>query len=207
MEDNKTKESHKYDKYWNLVENALNDGTKNGYKIAVIETEKILRTALKEKNIPGEIYDHKVEFIQKILANPDKLRYSRAMYKKITEDIGFDISLEDTKEIIAGYYKAISDISEMNYHTVSAKDKLMLLGEKYSKELPTAIRNIVIWLFIFFLAIFISSETEIGRGLSTALTDISRLIFYKLIPAIIAILAILFIALIAIAIIKKRKKY
>lgn len=207
MEENKTKMSQRYEKYWLLVENALNDGSRYGYKAAIIETEKILKIALDEKNIPGETYDDKIDFVRKLLANPDKLKYSRAMCKKIIEELGFDISLDDTKEIIAGYYKAISDVSEMTYHNISAKDKVMLFAEKYSKKLPHAIKSILIAILVFFGALFISSETEVGRSAGLMLIEISRMIFYKFIPAIFAITAFIFASLVIIAAIKKRKKY
>lgn len=207
MEDNNAKVPQKYEKYWNIVEDALNDSSGYGYKIAVMDTEKILRMALKEKNVPGNAYDDKVDFVSKTLNNPDKLRYSRAMNKKITDEIDFDISLDDTKEIIAGYYKAISDISEMNHYSVSTKDKIVLLGEKYSKKLPLIFRNVLIVLLVFFGMLFVSSETGIGREISSMLIDLSRLVFYKLIPTIIAIIAFIFTSLIIIAEIRKRKKH
>jgi len=207
MEEDKIKGAKKYDKYWNIVENTLNEGTKNGYKIAVIETEKILRISLREKNIPGESPDDKINSLGKVLANPDKLKYSRAMYKKLIDESGFDISLEDTKEIIAGYYKAISDISEMNYYSVSTKDKIYLFAEKYSKKLPIVIKNVLIALLIFFAALFISSETKFGQNFSSILIEISRLIFYKLIPTVIAISVFIFILLAIFSATRKRNKY
>lgn len=207
MEDNKIKISQRYGKFWDIVEDALNDGSEYGYKVAVMDTEKILRIALREKNIPGNTYDEKVDFVTKTLNNPDKLKYSRAMHKKITNEIDFDISLDDTKEIIAGYYKAISDISEMNHYSVSTKDKLVLLGEKYSKKLPDMARNALVAILFFFGILFISSETEIGRQVSSMLIGFSLVIFYRLIPTIIAIIAFIFISLIIIAEIRKRKKH
>lgn len=205
MEENKTKMGERFDRYWRIVENALNDGSKYGYKIAIVDTEKILILALREKNIPGDSLDEKVEFVRKMLANPDKLRYSRAMYKKILEEIGFDVSLEDTKEIIAGYYKAISDITEMNYYKVSWKDRVRLIKEKYSKKMPLAAKNLLIAIFLSFTAIFITSETDWGRNLTTALQDISKFIFYKLIPATLVLLAAIFVILIVLSLIRKRK--
>lgn len=207
MEDNKTEAFQKYDKEWAFVENALNDGTKSGYKIAVIETEKILKDSLQKKNFPGETMENKIEFIQKRLSNPDKLKYSRAMYKKIINETGFDISVDDTKDIIAGYYKAISDISRMNYYNISLKDKLFNFGEKYSNNIPSLLKNVTASLLLFFLVVLLSSETEMGQSFALLLKELSKFIFYRLIPAIILIVIFIFTTLMFISKMKKRRKH
>jgi hypothetical protein len=187
MSEDKKSPLQEYEKQWQLIENLLNEGTISGYKIAVIETEKILRTVLNDKNFPGKDISRQIENARMALENFDKLNYSRAMFNKIIEEPAFDISSEDTKEIIAGYYKAISDILEIDSKDVEFKEKVNLFLQRYFYNFPVRIKRILILIFIFLLAIFISNETATGQSIAKIISEFSQFVFYKFIPIILAI--------------------
>ena len=187
MSEDKKSPLQKYGKQWQLIENLLNEGTMSGYKLAVIETEKILQVVLDDKNFPGKNISKQIENARVVLENFDKLNYSRAMYNKIIKESAFDISSEDTKEIIAGYYKAISDIIKMESKDVELKEKVNLLLQRHFYNFPARIRNSFVLIFIFLLAIFISTETATGQSIFIIISNFSQFVFYKLIPIILAL--------------------
>jgi len=187
MSEDKKAPLQKYEEQWQLIEKLLNEGTMSGYKIAVIETEKILQAVLDDKNFPGKNISAQIENARTVLENFDKLNYSRAMYNKIIKELAFDISSEDTKEIIAGYYKAISDIIKIDSRDIAAKEKVNLLLQRYFYNFPSKIKNGFILLLLFILAIFISTETATGRSIAIIISDFSQFVFYKLVPMILAI--------------------
>jgi len=187
MSEDKKSPLQEYEKEWQLIENLLNEGTVSGYKIAVIETEKILQAVLDEKNFPGKNISAQIENARIVLENFDKLNYSRAMFNKIIKESDFDISAEDTKEIIAGYYKAISDIIKMDSKEIEIKEKVNLFLQKHFYNFPVKIRNIFILVFLFLLAIFISTETATGQSIAGIISDLAQFVFYKLIPMILGI--------------------
>lgn len=187
MSEDKKSPLQKYEKQWQLIENLLNEGTMSGYKLAVIETEKILQVVLDDKNFPGKNISKQIENARVVLENFDKLNYSRAMYNKIIKESAFDISSEDTKEIIAGYYKAISDIIKMESKDVELKEKVNLLLQRHFYNFPARIRNSFVLIFIFLLAIFISTETATGQSIFIIISNFSQFVFYKLIPIILAL--------------------
>ena len=188
MSEDKKSPLREYEKEWQLVEKLLNEGTISGYKIAVIETEKILQTVLNDKNFPGKDISAQIENARMILENFDKLNYSRAMFNKIIKESDFDISSEDTKEIIAGYYKAISDIIKMDSKDIELKEKVNLLLQRYFYNFPVRIRNGFILVFLFLLAVFLSTETATGKSIAEMVSELSQFIFYKLIPMILVII-------------------
>ncbi len=190
MSEDKKSPLREYEKEWQLVEKLLNEGTISGYKIAVIETEKILQTVLNDKNFPGKDISAQIENARMILENFDKLNYSRAMFNKIIKESDFDISSEDTKEIIAGYYKAISDIIKMDSKDIELKEKVNLLLQRYFYNFPVRIRNGFILVFLFLLAVFLSTETATGKSIAEMVSELSQFIFYKLIPMILAVVVI-----------------
>ncbi len=193
MTQNKNSSLEKYQQYWNIVEDSLNESTISGYKIAVIETEKILAMAFDEKKIPGKNCKEKIMNSDLILQNPEKLNYSRAMYEKIIKEPGFDISQDDAKEIIAGYYKAISDIIDMENAGLDMKEKMRLFLERYFHDFPNTIKKAAVIIALFFASVFLLSETQQGRYVSEITINLSRFIFYKMLPAIfmIALVALL----------------
>ena len=190
MSEDKKSPLREYEKEWQLVEKLLNEGTTSGYKIAVVETEKILQAVLDDRNFPGKDISAQIENARMILENFDKLNYSRAMFNKIIKESDFDISSEDTKEIIAGYYKAISDIIKMDSKDIELKEKVNLLLQRYFYNFPVRIRNGFILVFLFLLAVFLSTETATGKSIAEMVSELSQFIFYKLIPMILAVVVI-----------------
>ncbi len=187
MSEDKKSPLQEYEKQWQLVEKLLNEGTISGYKIAVIETEKILQAVLDDKNFPGKDISAQIENARMILENFDKLNYSRAMFNKIIKESDFDISSEDTKEIIAGYYKAISDIIKMDSKDIELKEKVNLLLQRYFYNFPVRIRNGFILVFLFLSAVFLSTETATGKSIAEMVSEFSQFIFYKFVPMILAV--------------------
>ena len=187
MSEDKKSPLQEYEKQWQLVEKLLNEGTASGYKIAVVETEKILQAVLNDKNFPGKDISAQIENARMVLENFDKLNYSRAMFNKIIKESDFDISAEDTKEIIAGYYKAISDIIKMDSRDVELKEKVNLFLQKHFYNFPVRIRNGFILVFIFLLAVFVSTETATGQSIAGMISELSQFVFYKFVPMILVV--------------------
>ena len=125
-----------YAPLWEIVEKELKKGDMSANKVAVIETEKIFKKVLREKNLPGKDLESQIRNHKNLFSNPDKLKYSRAMHKKITTEPGFDISEEDTKEIIRGYHEAISDLEKINFNDFPIKEKISLFLGRYFYSFP-----------------------------------------------------------------------
>ena len=190
MSEDKKSPLQKYEKQWQLIEKLLNEGSVSDYKIAVIETERSLQSALDEKKFPGKNISQQIKNAKIIIRNPEKLEYSRAMHQRIITESNFDISSEDIKEIEMGYYQAIADIIKMNSKDISSREKVNLFLQKYFYGFPNKIRKNIILSFVFFLAIFLSTETTTGRFIFEILSDFSKFVFYKVIPGIIALLVL-----------------
>jgi hypothetical protein len=190
MEENDKQLLEKYQEYWKTVDKALNEGTMSGYKIAIIETEKILSMALDDEKFPGKDISEQIKNAEIVFRNKEKLDYSRAMYNKIVKEPGFDISSEDTKEIVTGYYQAISDIVRMGPENIGLKEKVSLLLQRYFYQFSQKTRKIAILLFLFFLSVFIITETPTGHSISELVINLTRFLFYKVLPVILTIAAI-----------------
>ena len=187
MSDDKKNLLESYQEYWDIVDRALNEGTNSGYKIAIIETEKILLMVLDDKKIPGRSISEKIDNIKLLIKNTEKLNYSRAICEKLIEEPGFSVSADETREIVAGYYKTISDIVKIESKNLASKEKINFFLQRYFNKFPQKTKKGAILTFLFFFAVFLSTETSTGQFISEMISNFSQFIFYKFIPMILAI--------------------
>ena len=191
---------------WENVTKELEKGEMSASKVAVLETEKIFQKALEDKNLPGKSIEDKIKNYAHLFSNPDKLKYARAMHKKIISKIGFDISAEDTRDIIKGYREGIADLEKINFKDFSIKEKISLFLKRNFYGLPEKGKQLAAVLLALSVLTFVLTETETGRSLSQNLTDINNYFFYKIIPAIVALIVAGFVILGALYAYQNKKK-
>ena len=185
----------KYQEFWNRVDRNLSEGNYSGYKMAIIETEKILLMALKDENFPGKNTDEKIDNAKIILQNPEKLKYSRSMYKRIIQEPGFDVSEDDTREILTGYYNSIANIIETQEKDISRTERLGLFLQRHFGNFPNKMKKILLFVTLSFLLIFILTDTSTGIAITQAITDFTRFLFYTVLFSVLK-LAIVVVVLI-----------
>ncbi|MDD3006768.1 MAG: hypothetical protein PHX30_04275 [Candidatus Pacebacteria bacterium] len=183
MSEEKTGQSN-YSSLWTTVTKELEKGDMSANKVAVLESKKIFQKALDDKNLPGKNTDDKIKNYANLFSNSDKLKYARAMCKKIVTNIGFDISTEDTREIIKGYREGIVDLEKTDFKSWSIKDKISLFLKRNFYSFPKKSKQLIAILLTFSVLTFVLSETETGRELSRNLVEINNYFFYKIIPMI-----------------------
>lgn len=171
---------------WSSVEKALAEGTFSGYKIGIVETEKLFAELLRERKIPGRDVEAKIKYLREFLSMPEKLDYGRSIRKKILEEPHFEISRDDTKKVIAGYWQAMIDIEEViKYLSLWEKLKIKI---KYfwAGLIPKIKKNCFVALIILAIFLFLG-ETSIGQNIFTYLVLISHWLILKILlwPAII----------------------
>lgn len=173
---------------WTAVEKALSEGTFSGYKIGILETEKLFKKLVENKQIPGKDIEFQIKYLMEYLSMLDKFREARQIYQKIANEINFEISREDTIKTIAGYWQAMIDVDEaVQYLTPTDKIKLQIksLLIDYFKKIKKIILTVIaiLILFLFF------GKTAIGRQIFDFITLIAYWVIIKIgLWAIIAVL-------------------
>jgi hypothetical protein len=199
----------KYNLNWQSVESALEEGSSSGYKIAVLETAKLLSQALEEQNFSGKNFEERLNSAGKIFANKENVNQALEIRQKIIEQPYFDVSAKETKETIANFYQAIIDVTENQSGVLSKLNIFKNFSSKF-KENDTSscrffsvskifkkgfIKKFIIGLFLFFLIVLILADTGPGQSLTNFIVDIAHFIFYKLL-VVAAIAAAIIIAII-----------
>lgn len=193
-------------KLWDIVEKELEKQQASAHKIAVIETEKIFQKTLSEKNLPGKDTEEIIKNWERFFKNPDKIKYARAMYKRIITEFNFDISEDDTREIIKGYYKAIADLNNIDFESLSAKEKTKLFLERHFYGTQGRFKKLARGIIILSITVFILTETKSGQNIGNFFLGINNYIYYKIIPTILIILALGLVILGALYAWQKRNK-
>lgn len=165
---------------WSSVEKALEQGGALGYKMAVIETDKIFNKVIEEKNIPGDTMDKKIQNIQSVFSNSEKLRYARAIHDKIVSESNFEVSGEETQHLISAYYQAIIDVTQMRHGTLNIFTRLKFrIINLFRYKIARWIRNIAILFLLFFITVVLSHDTFIGRRITAIVVEFSQFMVYK----------------------------
>lgn len=190
---------------WSAVEKALAEGTFSGYKIGIIETEKLFAGLLKERKIPGRGIEAKIKYLRNFFSLPDKLNSSRSIYKKIIEEPHFEISRDDTKKIIAGYWQAMTDVEEVIRY-LSLWEKLKIKIKYFLAGLVKKIQKII-FIILIILAIFLFlGETSIGQTVFTYFVLIAHWIILKILLWLVIFLVIFYIIRSITRFLKRTKK-
>lgn len=174
----------KYNLDWTSVERALEDGTFSGYKMAVIETEKIFRQILEDKKIPGTTCEKQIEYAKNLINLPQRLKNVRATYQKIIQQPHFEINRDETKDVIAVYYQAITDLAESQRSRLSLADRLSLRTKRIIDKTPKQIKRIAIILVLFsFLTLFLGRSSP-GKKIAGILVNIANFMVFRVFLAL-----------------------
>ena len=147
---------------WSTVENALAEGTFSGYKIGIIETEKLFNQLLKNKGVPGKNTTTKLNYIKNFLSMPERLDNARLIYKKILRKNKFEISRDETKKTIASYWQAMIDIEEaIKYLTIIEKIKFKF--QYFWGRIIKKIKKIILLILIILAVFLFLGKTSIGQ--------------------------------------------
>lgn len=198
---------NKLDLNWSAVEKALAEGTFSGYKIGILETEKLFNELLKNKQVPGSSAERKIKYIQRFLSLPDKLDYSRHTYQRIINEPHFEISREETKQIISGYWQAMLDIEE-TVASLSAWEKISLRLKFLAAIFLKNARNVVLGILIAAGIIWFLAETAIGKKIAAGIVIGNHFfIFQFLFWTLIILAALLFLGGIFYFLTKKKRRF
>ncbi len=189
---------------WSAVEKALAEGTFSGYKIGVLETEKLFNEMFKAKKIPGSTVERKIKYIRRFLSLPDKLEYGRNIYERIINEPHFEISREETKHVISGYWQAMLDIEEA-IQSLSLWEKITLRARYV---LGVALKNLKIIAAAILgatVTTWFLGETAWGQKLSRAVVVGNHFFIFKILLWSVIIIVSLIIIFVIIYLILRRK--
>jgi len=170
---------------WSAVEKALAEGTFSGYKIGILETEKLFADFLDGKKVPGRSIDNKIKYVANFLSRSEQLEYAREIYKKIVEQPHFEISREETKQVIQGYWQAMLDLAEA-LQILSAWQKMNLRFRYFYSQIIRQVKIVGAGLAGLILLILFLYDTAIGKKIASSLGKAVHFLVFSVGPWILA---------------------
>lgn len=192
---------------WSAVERALAEGTFSGYKIGILETEKLWQEVLKNKSIPGSTPERKIKYIRKFLSLLDKLEYSRNVYERIIHELHFEISREETKHVISGYWQAMLDIEEA-VQSLSLWEKITMRARYIFGLFLKNLKIVAAVIFGVLVLIWFLGETDWGQKMARFIVTLNHFFIFKiLLWTAIVLGTLIVIALILYFILRSKRKF
>lgn len=173
---------------WSDVEEALAENSPAGYKIAILETDKVFREYLTRFKYLGSEHSKKIKSLSGLLLNKKReLSLLQTVKEKLIEEKKFDISRDDAKEIISEYWQIIKALDELNRRTRrTEKFWLRLKNSSFLSFLKICAAAFAALIFgVKFLG-----TTTIGKEIIAATVRIADLIFWEILMATGAIAAL-----------------
>lgn len=164
---------------WSAVERALGEGTFSGYKIGILETEKLFNEILKTKSIPGSTTERKIKYIKNFLSLPDKLEYSRNTCERIISEAHFEISREETKHVISGYWQAMLDIEEA-VQSLSLWEKISLRVRYIFGIILKNLKIVALIAFGVIAGVWFLGETMGGQKAAHFIVTLNHFLIFKI---------------------------
>ena len=98
---------------WNKIMKRLETGIESEYKLAILEADTILDNTLKRMGFVGETLGERLgNLTSATLSNIEEIERVHKVRNEILHDPDYKISLDETKEILAVYEKALRDLDE-----------------------------------------------------------------------------------------------
>ena len=191
-------------KIWSEVEADLKEKTPSGYKMALIDADKILRSILKEKGYPGKNLIQQLFWSGVKVEKYDELKRAIGKKDEILNSTAYQLSTLELDDFLAVYKSAISQL----YDTKRLKfyHRLYLLFEKnFSHNLKKSLKIFIITFIVYLFGIKFLTSTETGKNFVSGTIHLNDFIFNWLVNITLIVLILAVIVGIVFLILEKRK--
>ena len=103
----------KVDKYrtrWMTIEQGLSRDEPSSHLLAILNADKLLDEALREKGIVGETMGARMKSQQKTWSNANALWGAHKLRNQIAHDHDIKVSYEDARRALAAFKRALKDV-------------------------------------------------------------------------------------------------
>lgn len=173
---------------WSFVEHALEEGTCSGFKIAILESEKIFQQMVKNCHFKRPVI---IKELPKIMSEPEKFFHARLIAEKIILEPSFEITREDAKNIIAAYWRGVQDFGDWLEGIGRLEKQFLKIRFIFSQK--TFFLKIGVIFFALLVFVKLTSGTQTGQNAIGFIVAWNDFLFWKAMIAV-GSLIVLYIA-------------
>lgn len=191
---------------WHIIEDCLAEKTASGYKLTLIEAEKLLQDALKKAGYPGKNGDERIASSQHLFSNVKKIKIARDKAKIVLKELDYNLNSLEVEDAAKSYHQALMDVKTNPDAQLGIFDRFWALVTYYipsKKKLFFTVSGVVLG---FLLLIVFLADTEPGKNTTKAIIDFAHFIFSWVITTAILIIAIVTIITLTILYFENKRK-
>jgi len=100
----------KYRLKWMAIERQLNKDDQSGCVLAVLNADKLLDQALRERGIKGQTMGERMKTAKEIWSNANAVWSAHKLRNQIAHESDHHLAYEDARRAIAGFKQALKDV-------------------------------------------------------------------------------------------------
>jgi len=189
---------------WYEVEAGLKEKTDSGYKMALLDSDKLLRISLKQKGYPGKDLKKQLFWAGINLSGRADLKNAIKKKEEILNSQDYRLSTFEIEDFLAAYRKAIEWV--LSAEKVGLRRKVGITIENYLFLKNTSWTKIIIVILAVFFGIKLLSSTETGKNIVMKIVEVDDLLFDWLKIILLVGLAIALVVFLSFIYLDKRKK-
>lgn len=160
---------------WYEVEASLKEKTQSGYKMALLDSDKLLRHVLKEKGYPGKDLKKQLFWAGINLSGRTNLKNAIKKKDEILNDFHYRLSSFEIEDFLAAYKQVIEHVR--NTKKLELKRKIGLCFENYLFLKNTSLIKVISIILVVFFGIKLLSSTETGKLAVAKIVEVNNLLF------------------------------
>lgn len=183
---------------WQTVKELAAGGEPALWAMAVIEAEKIFRETLSVVSF-GSSVKERIRNARRVFHNIASLLDARELYRKITNDIGFVPTQEETTGALEAYFQAILDLTSFDRPVVGTWQHLQNTLFLRFGRIGRYFRAALILVVLFFAAVWFLADTTWGKTTVSFLVNLTNFALHYLgfiVVGIIVIVLLIFLSFI-----------
>jgi transposase len=100
----------KYRSRWLKIEQQLVRDNPTSYQMAILEADKLLDAALKERRLPGETMGERMKSAQKMWANANNVWTAHKIRNQIAHETDIKLSYDASRRALSAYKQGLKDL-------------------------------------------------------------------------------------------------
>lgn len=100
----------KYRMRWLAIEKQLSKEAVSSYSLTVLNADKLLDQALKERGIKGETMGERMKNAREVWSNANAVWGAHKLRNQIAHEPDVQVSFDDARRALAGFKQALKDI-------------------------------------------------------------------------------------------------
>ncbi|HET6747171.1 MAG TPA: hypothetical protein VFH06_03640 [Candidatus Saccharimonadales bacterium] len=100
----------KYRSRWLQIESSLKRDESSSYHLAVLNADKLLDQALRERGVKGETMGERMKTVRDTWSNANTVWSAHKLRNQIAHESDVHVSYDDARRALAGFKQALKDV-------------------------------------------------------------------------------------------------